>query len=325
MKQFVNIVKLILRRLRLVKINRNLLVYLIFLFISAGFWFLQTMKEEMTFSPVYKVKIVGLPKNAIITNNMPDEVKVNCVGNGLSVLLFYIKNNDHELDLNFNEVVQSGGRIVIDANVLQRAVTKKLPENLKYVSTTPNKLEAFYSNGLKKRVPVVFKGKIKTSESRYPCGIIFTPDSVDVYAPEHLYDEITSISTVENRYEDLEDTLTCSLKLNVPNGVKVEPASVTAKICVDLFTDKTITVPIYSENTPHNKILRTFPLQAKVTFLVSSAHYEDVTADDFLIVVNYNSTKTNDNKCKLILRQSPETVRQIRISPEYVEYVIENE
>lgn len=323
--KYTDIFKVIIRRLRLIKINRNFLVYLIFLFVSAGFWFLITLKEEMVISQNYKLKIVGMPQNAIITDNIPDDIKVNCSGTGLTVLQHYMKDNDHQLEINFSEVVQPGGKILIDANTLQRAFLKKLPNNLKYLSTTPNKLETYFSNGLKKRVPVVFKGKIHTSESRYPCGIIFTPDSVDVYAPEHIYDDIKSVNTVAKRFEGLRDTVDCELDLDAPEGVKIEPAKVKAKICVDLFTDKTISVPIYSENTPHNKILRTFPVQVDVTFMVSSTRSNEITPEDFIIVVNYNATKKDEKKCKLIIRQAPDYVRNVRLSPEYVEYVIEQE
>ncbi len=317
--------KVILRRLRLIKFDRNFFVFLIFLAVSVGFWFLQALKEDMSVSLNYGLKLTDVPKNVIYTSELPSEIKVNFSGHGWYILQNLMRNENRELEISYKDLSKANGMIIIDQASIQRAAIKKLPRELRYQSTIPSRVEVFYSNGKHKRVPIIFNGKVTTGESRIQCGIIFTPDSVDVYAPQHLLADITSITTMRETYNDLEDTIECNIPLDVPHGAKVIPDSVRTVICVDLFTDKTISVPIYSENTPRNKIIRTFPLQAKVTFLVSSALYSVISADDFILVVDYNDIDPNTNKCKLTLRQSPDNVRHVRISPEYVEYVIEQE
>ena len=57
--------KLIMRKLRLVKINRNFLVFLVFLAVSISFWFMQSIKETTEVNIAYKLRIVELPKNVI--------------------------------------------------------------------------------------------------------------------------------------------------------------------------------------------------------------------------------------------------------------------
>ncbi|MDE7118807.1 MAG: hypothetical protein K2O61_09255, partial [Bacteroidaceae bacterium] len=123
-------------------------------------------------------------------------------------------------------------------------------------------------------------------------------------------------------FEELQDTLTTKLALLVPHGAKVIPDSIEACICVDIFTDKTIQVPVYSENVPTNKIMRTFPQKVEVTFLVSSTLYDDITPQDFLIAIDYKEALPGTSRCKLHLRQTPENIRHLRM-PESVEYIIE--
>lgn len=320
-----DVVKVIFRRLRLIRIDRNFLVFLVFLAVSIGFWFLQTLKEDMTVSMNYKLTITDVPRNAIFTSDVPNEVKVNFSGHGWNILQNMMRNESREIEISFDDLSTSNGTIVIDQATLQRAAVKKLPRNLRFASTSPNRIEIFYSNGMHKKVPVVFSGKITTEESRIQCGILFAPDSVDIYAPQHLLDEISSISTTKQSFSNLGDTIVCKIPLDVPKGMKALPDSVSTTICVDLFTDKTISVPIYCENIPSNKNIRTFPLQAKITFLVSSALYDEMSADDFIVAVDYNTLDTSSNKCKIFLRQKPDKVMNVRISPEYAEYVIEQE
>lgn len=310
--------------MRLVKINRNFLVFLIFLAVSIVFWFMQTIKETTEVNISYRLKVEDLPEHVIYTSDMPNEVNVTYTSKGWNAFYYkFMKNESHELVVNFKDINTKTGKLVIDANVLKRAVLKNKPQGMTYKSTSPSKIETYYSNGQHKRVPIIFNGHITTTTGRYHCGTILHPDSVDVYAPSHLYDGIKNIKTENVTFNELEDTLRTKLALLIPRGAKAIPDSVSASICVDIFTDKTVQVPIYSENVPNSKIMRTFPLKVDVTFLVSSTLYDEITADEFLIVVDYNEAKADTKRCKLHIRQQPQNIRHLRIMPESVEYIIE--
>lgn len=315
--------KVILRRLRLIKINRNFGVYLMFLAISIVFWFMQAIKEMSEVTLTYQLVIENLPRNLVYTSEMPSEVNVSYSSKGWNAFYYkFMKNKDQALVINFKDIAQNAGKLSIDANTLRRAAMKVKPMGMTFKSTTPNRISVFYSNGQHKRVPVIFNGHVTTTDGRFQCGTILTPDSVDLYAPEHLYGSITSIKTENMTFEELQDTLTTKLALIVPHGAKVIPDSIEACICVDIFTDKTIQVPVYSENVPTNKIMRTFPQKVEVTFLVSSTLYDDITPQDFLIAIDYKEARPGTSRCKLHLRQTPENIRHLRM-PESVEYIIE--
>lgn len=314
---------MILRRLRLIKINRNFGVYLMFLAISIVFWFMQAIKEMSEVTLTYQLVIENLPRNLVYTSEMPSEVNVSYSSKGWNAFYYkFMKNKDQALVINFKDIAQNAGKLSIDANTLRRAAMKVKPMGMTFKSTTPNRISVFYSNGQHKRVPVIFNGHVTTTDGRFQCGTILTPDSVDLYAPEHLYRSITSIKTENMTFEELQDTLTTKLALLVPHGAKVIPDSIEACICVDIFTDKTIQVPVYSENVPTNKIMRTFPQKVEVTFLVSSTLYDDITPQDFLIAIDYKEARPGTSRCKLHLRQTPENIRHLRM-PESVEYIIE--
>lgn len=321
---FTDFSQVIIRRLRLVRINRNFLVFLIFLAISIVFWFMQSIKETTEVNIVYKLRIVDLPKNVILTSDFPHSISVTYTSKGWNAFYYkFMREADDELTINFKDVDNNAGKVIIDVNHMRRATQKVKTEGMSFKSTVPNKIEAYYSNGQHKRVPVIFNGHINTTDGRYLCGTNLTPDSVDIYAPEHLFKSINSIKTESVAFKDVEDSIKTKLSLLSPRGVKVLPAEIDAEICVDIFTDKTVEVPIYSENVPNNKIMRTFPLKAKVTFLVSSTLFNEITADNFLVLADYNETKKNTRRCKLYVRQQPDNIRHLRISPENVEYVIE--
>jgi hypothetical protein len=317
-------VKVIFRRLRLIKIDRNLPVFLIFLGLSTIFWFLQTIQENTEVILTYRLKIEDMPKDLVFTGDMPAGINVTYTSKGWNAFYYkFMRNEDPELVINFKEVNQKSGKVIIDANALRRAVLRRKPQGMIFKSTTPGKIETYYSNGQHKRVPVIFNGRVTTTAGRYQCGTLLLPDSVDIYAPKHIYGSINYVKTENVTYTDLEDTLQTRLALLVPRGAKAIPDSVDANICVDIFTDKTLQVPIYSENVPHNRLIRTFPQKVDVTFLVSSTLYNDISSNDFLLVIDYNELRADTKRCRIHVRQKPSNIRNLRISPETIEYIIE--
>jgi hypothetical protein len=316
--------KVLFRRLRLIKIDRNLPVFLIFLGLSAIFWFLQTIQENTEVTLSYRLIIEDMPNDVVFTSDMPSEINVSYSSKGWNAFYYkFMRNDNPEIVINFKEVNQKSGKVIIDANTLRRAVMRKKPQGMTFKTTSPNKIEAYYSNGQHKRVPVIFNGRVSTTAGRYQCGTILMPDSVDIYAPKHIYGSINHVKTENVTYTDLEDTLQTRLALLVPRGAKAIPDSVDTRICVDIFTDKTLQATVYSENVPHNKLIRTFPLKVNVTFLVSATLYDEINASDFLLAIDYKELSSDSKRCRIHVRQKPGNIRNLRISPETVEYIIE--
>ncbi len=310
-------------RLRLLKVNRELLVFFVFLCVAIIFWFLQTFKENMNTGINYKISIYNVPKNVIFTSPVPETIKVNVAGRGFAVLEYLSKVQERTVYVDFSELSSDKGYISIGNTVWRSLFAKEFNESVRFVSTTPSSVDIYYSTGKKKRVPVIFNGQITTGQQHLLCGVELAPDSVDVYASSNHYDSISVAYTERGIFSGLEDTLHTRLALKRINGVKYVPDSVDAHICVDLFTEKTLSLPIYCENIPQNKILRTFPLCANVTFHVSATMFNLVAENDFALVVDYNSIRPGDEKCRLQVRSKPEGVTNLRISPETVEYIIE--
>ena len=107
-------------------------------------------------------------------------------------------------------------------------------------------------------------------------------------------------------------------------GGKFIPDAVEMNVEVDMFTEKTVEVPIVGTNFPGNKILRTFPSKAKVVFRVGMSRFKGISKDDFVISVPYDEVISNKaKKLKLNLQSYPQDVTNIRILPQEVDYLLE--
>lgn len=311
------------RRLRLIKLNRNSIVFLLFLCISICFWFMKSLQETSTITQDYTLKITGLPKNIIFTSDIPKTIKANISAKGYSILNYITRNDEHILYVNFDDIEKNSSKLVLDNGLLKRNLSKLLGNNLKVVSLTPTQVEAYYTKGKAISVPIKFWGKIETGLQHVLCGVEVLKDSAKVYAPLYMHDSIDVVNTEYVHLKDLEDTTIVRVGIKKIPGARITPDSVDVKVCVDLYTEKTLSVPIYSENCPRNKVLRTFPGKVNVTFRVSANMYNKITPDDFLLTVDFSKVKLSDKSCKVELKDKPEGAKHIRFSPEQVEFVIE--
>ena len=311
------------RRLRLVRINRNFLIFLVFLVVAIVFWFMQALKETTTTQFTYMVEFVNVPKEVIFTSTVPKSVTISVTGRGWNIVQYVTQHERKELKIDFREVEKSRSKITLDNNLWRRLLIRELKGTLKFVTATPTSQDVYYSNGYTKRVPVRFNGNVTTGLQHLLCGIHLSPDSIEVIAPSYLLDSITEVQTQFQRFSNLDDTLVTMVPLHAATGIKVIPDSVRLDICVDLFTEKSLEVPIYCENIPGNKVVRTFPSKAKVTFHVSATLFNEISPDDFIVVVNYDDLQEGKESQKLLLRTRPEGISHVRIAPEQVEYVIE--
>ena len=318
-------IRSLFRKFRFMTVNREIMVFLLFLIVAVGFWLSQTFKDHTTVNLEYELRIINQPKNLIFTSDLPSNISASVSGRGFSIMQYLVKRRHKVLNVDYNDLPKMGGVLTIDNYVWKKTLTKELPKGVTMQSVIPSTVDIYYSMGEHKQIPIEFQGKIRTSDEYLLCGIEIHPKYVDVYASSNIYDTIKVVYTEPVILDDIKDTLQLRLPLSRIKGVKMIPDTVSVKACVDLFTTKTVKVPIYCENIPHNKILRTFPLMADVTFKVSATMFNHITQDDFIIVIDYNTIKPQDRKCKLILRESPQGIYNIRISPEVVDYVIEQE
>ena len=304
-------------------LNRELLLFIVFLLIALGFWFIQTFKDAMNVSLEYKVVINGTPQSVIITSNVNETVNARLYGRGFLLLRLWLNSDDRVVEINFEELKKTNKTYVIDSDVWKRAFDRVIPQGVTVSNNNLPYIEIYYSNGEHKNVPVRIDGTISAGQEYVIGEVSLSPEFVDVYAPMEAFDTITAVYTKNMQLTELQDTVEMELELNPPTGVKCVPGKVTATVAVDMQTTKKISVPIYTINIPENIILKPFPMTVDVTFQVSASKYNEVKDDEFNFVIDYQSIKENDTKCEVFMNAAPKYVENVKFSPHSVDYVIE--
>lgn len=306
------------------KQSREFFVFLLFFFIAGAFWLLQTLNDDYEADLSMPVRLRGVPNNVVLTSEPPSEVKVRVKDKGVVLLNYYVTRNFYPINLEFNDYKGANNHIKIYATEFEKSILSQLNASTRLLSVRPDTLDYIYTTGKSKQIPIKLQGRVTPGREYYIPDTLYQPDSVLVYAPSSLLDTINYALTEEIVLENISDTTKYQANIRPIKGAKFIPNTVEVIFPVDIYTEKTVEVPLIGINFPEDKILRTFPSKVNVTFKIGNSKFKNIVAEDFIILMPYEDLiHLGSEKYKVQLSAAPDGISNIRISPEEIDFLIE--
>ena len=307
--------------------NKEFLIFLFFLALSGAFWLSLTLNDTYEQEFAVPVAVVDVPKNAVLTSDEVDTVKMTIRDKGIFLISYYYGDYLKNIRIHFRSHSHNNGTGTIAAQELQKIVYSRLFSSSKILSTKPDKLEFYYSYGTKKKVPVRWSGRVIPEELYFISRVEYSPDSVTIYASEEKLDSINMVYTEQLNYANFRDTLSVNCRLSKIKSVKMVPDHVQVNFFTDVLTEERIEgSPVQGINMPEGKTLRTFPAKVAVNFVTGVNVYRNLRPQDFTVVVDYNDIKNNPSeKCDIHLKDVPSGISRARLETTQVDYLIESQ
>lgn len=308
-------------------LNREFLIFLFFLFLSGLFWLMMSLNETYEREFSIPVRLVGVPKNAVMTDDMPDTVRVVVRDKGFTLVTYEYGKWFRPLSFKFSTYADEdqGHGAVSSADAIKQ-VQAQLYGSSKLLSLKPEKLDFYFTYGSSKQVPVKFKGKISTGKTYYLAHTEFMPSTVTVYANKKQLDALKYVEIEPFNYRNLQDTIHQNVRLRKIRGVKMVPGTVRLSVYPDVLTEETVDVPVTAVNMPDGMVLRTFPSRVTVRFTVGASLFRTIRPDQFKVVVDYEELAAHpSDKCTLLLCSVPRTVSKARLEIAKVDYLLEQQ
>lgn len=304
--------------------SREFFIFLFFFFVAGGFWLLQTLNNDYETSFSIPIRLKGVPNDVVITSEPASELRITVKDKGTVLLNYMLGKSFYPVTLDYADYKSTNNRVRIYAPQFEKKVLSQLNASTRLLSMKPDTLEYIYATGASKRVPVKLQGTLSAGREYYLSDTLFQPDSVLVYAPASVLDTITVAFTQALKLENISDTLQQQVPLQVQKGVKFVPSSIEMTLPVDIYTEKTVEVPVRGVNFPADKVLRAFPSKVQVTFQVGMSRFRQVGADDFHIYVTYEELlKLGSDKYTIKLKKLPKEVSRVRFNPSQIDFLIE--
>lgn len=304
--------------------NKQFLIFLFFLALSSVFWIFQTLNETYEEDFQVPLELRNVPSNVVITTDLPENLHILLRDKGSQLLAYRYTRQFKPVVVDYNTYSNPSGHVSILGNELQRQIAAQLLPGTQMLGLKPDTLDFYYNFGQFKRVPIRPLGEVRAGRLYSLAKTVYSEDSVTVYASREQLDTITAAYLQPFNLRNLTDTTHVKSNFVKVKGAKFVPAQIGVVFCIDRLVEKTIQVPVQQVNFPASKQLRTFPATVKVTFQVGMGLYRKITSENFVLVVNYEDLlKNKSTYCHLSLKTIPEGVSHVRISPQDVEYVIE--
>lgn len=304
-------------------LNKEFLIFLFFLALSGAFWLLMTLNETMEREFKIPMRLSGVPRNAVITGELPDTVRVTVRDKGFTLVTYDFR----PLVFRFsNYADEDEGKGVIPLTDVQKQVLSQMYGSSKLLQVKPGAFDFYFTYGTSKKVPVVFRGKITTSKSYYLAHTEFYPSMVTVYANKQQLDKLQTVEIEPFNYRNLQDTIRQAVRIKKIRGVKIVPPTVRLSVYPDVLTEEAIEVPITAINMPPGMVLRTFPSKVTVRFTIGASLFRTIKPNLFKVVVDYEELAANpSDKCTLQLRSVPRSVSKASLEIDRVDYLLEQQ
>ncbi len=284
------------------------------------FWLLNILNKPYRFEVQVPIVFKNVPVNQALTiaNNRSVSFKVE--GTGWYFLRSKLSQISDTLVLDLDKYE---GKTEIDLTKSLVDLDIQLQSKLKIIEVFPAKLPFSFEKKSVKKVPIIAKVKLNfRNQFDQSASIKLYPDSVTISGPFERIKNITSWSTVPLVLNDLCLNYQEVIRLkDVDNSnVLLSFASTTIQIPVEKFTENILQIPIQMKGFIGDGVMKIFPKTCEVKYQVSLTNYNLIKPQSFRIIASKDPLLTD--RLKLTLVESPAFIKNIRIFPQTVDYLI---
>lgn len=311
--------------------QKKVFIFSICLFISVFIWLTKKYSKDYIITLPFKVSYDNIPFNKILINNPDSSVHITFKSQGYKLLYYQLINkNKNELKINIAEKLKlknSNNYLAISSKELinDSWLEKKIGNGL--ISISPDSIYLNFENAFIKKVPIVPNIKIDfLSQFQLYGNYKVSPDSVLISGTKNDVKRISYIPTEYKYLSNISENSELIAKLLYPkNNFKIRYITDKVKITVPVekYTETGLEVPLKIKTNNKSFNVKLFPDKVKVSFQVAVKDYKKINSDLFIIQVDIDNGLINEEKkLQTELVKFPDFVRNVKIYPERVEYII---
>lgn len=304
--------------------SKDALIFLVFLVLAGIFWFVNSLDKQRETALRIPVDYMGIPEDIDIESKLPRQVVIKVRDEGLA-LLQYSKRNTVPLALDMNRQYFDKGEFVITADQLKNRLSRYVLPSTAVLSINPDTIQVKYHRLANKTLPIKVKSNISFA-SQYILSdeIQVKPKSVKVFGPQNILDTMTAVYTEKVELRSISDTMQVKAKLENNKSVRYAFDEVTVDVFVEMFTEGKRELPVTVINDPGKTKIRIFPPTVSVSYNVGLSNFNKIKDNDIQVVFDYDEAKeTKRRHYKLKIVNNSQYISNIRVSPEDVEFLLE--
>ncbi|MDE6443641.1 MAG: hypothetical protein K2K64_04375 [Muribaculaceae bacterium] len=300
----------------------NVMVFLVFVIISALFWFILALNDSVQDNFNVRVHISNVPDTVTFISDIPEKLHVSVRDKGTNLWRNgYMKQPT--IHINFREYSENG-ILRFSKNDLNSSLKNIFGESAIIGSVSADSLRLTYTENRGKRVPVEVVVKVYPSLGFTIEGNVkVAPSSVLVYGDKSILDTIHRVLTETVILKDISETTKVDVKLKRLSGCRIIPPKVKVEVPIEPLVKKVALISLTPINVPSGESLLLFPSKVPVEYYVAMSRLDDNDDPDIHLEVDFRETaKSHNGKLHVEVKRYPDRLLNLSLKNDSVEYTI---
>lgn len=306
--------------------RKRLLLFSVFLLISATIWLLNALSKNYTSVIEYPLVYTDFPEDKVSVGEMPGHLDLQINAHGYALLRYKMFRKPVPISFNVSEYNLSKGGDNSSEFILTRylrdPIARQLPSELQLLEIAPDTLHFRFAGKVTRMLKIKpdFTFSI-VKQFTIKDEIKLSPDSVEVTGPDLILDTMEYVYTEALDLGELTKNYSDRVRLNQNDELIYNVGKVNCTIELERFTELQVTVPIEVLNLPDSIIMQTFPSSIKLNCIVGLSQYERIESYPFRAVVDYNNIDERVQSLNVSIQNLPEYLLGHEYSPKSVEFL----
>ena len=313
------------QQIRATSTYHNVILFLVFVIVSAGFWFILAFNDSVEENFNVRIQITNQPDSVTFISDIPERMHVSVRDKGTTLWRNgFLKHPT--VSINFKEYSENGILRYTYSDFLS-SLRSVFGENAQISSLSLDSLHLIYTTNKGKRVPIVINCKVYPALGSILQDLPKTlPSSVYVYGEQRNLDTIHSVTTQFVELKDISETTNLSVEIQKIRGVRIMPSSVTLEVPIEPLVKKEALITITPVNVPENETLLLFPSKVPVEYYVGMSRLNDDDDNNIELLVDYDDiAKLHNENLNVTVSRFPDRIMNLHLRNDSVEYAVVKE
>ena len=299
-------------------------MFLLFLFVTTFIWFISKFSREYTSNLEAEIHYINAPHGVIVSEKNYDLVTFDFTTSGFDFL--YYKINKPIVTIDLQKYIKEGASsFIISTSEFKKIITSQLKNDIIVNYVSIEKMEILLDKLKTKKVKVSLSENIQFKNGFKSIGEYeISPDSIAISGPTQYLDTLTEIKTELLELTNVNENIATLVNLNISNDTSISYSQERVKLVISVkeFTQKSLLVPVVVNNLPPDLSIKLVPENVTIRFDVSMEDYNKITANDFMVMWDFD--KTNDQEDFMIphLMKQPASIINLEIQENKINYLI---
>lgn len=277
------------------------------------------------------VSYINLPDNKILDNQLPEKFDLTIRSHGFSILRHQVSFIFMPFQFNVNEMTndqmleRNKDNFAFPSRQFLTELSNQFSNEMDILSMNPDTLFFKFGKMGQKMVKVKSMVQVELKKQHQIAGeITTTPDSVMVSGTQSALDTLEFVLTDSKRFNAVDQTVVAEVSLPKIKEVFFSSQVVEVNIPVEEYTEAQLLVPVTVKDQAPGVDLKLFPEKVKITFQVGLSRFQAIKPEDFRLSVAFPDISQGKQDLKVSIESHPDYLYDLKISPEEIEYLIQN-